>query len=277
MGYTKNQFITGNKLKYLANYFYESEYVYIEINDLNPPNQSDLFDIYYIKSDFIKSFFEKNWQRLEEKPFKIITHNSDFGVTMEYMPFLNHPNLIHWYGQNIDIEHTKLSSIPIGIANEEWPHGNLDVLNDVIGQNIKKDIVSPYFNFSTWTNIRERSACESMALASGLEKNKKEDFENYLKSLSRHYFCLSPNGNGVDCHKTWECLYLGVCPIVTKSVNSSFYKRQWFPIIEINSWLDLPKILNGLNEELYIYLWQRFESSKDKLSFEYFKNKIQQK
>ena len=47
-------------------------------------------------------------------------------------------------------------------------------------------------------------------------------FSDYIKELSSCYFCLSPNGNGIDCHKHWECLYLGVIPIVTKKHKHEF-------------------------------------------------------
>jgi hypothetical protein len=30
-------------------------------------------------------------------------------------------------------------------------------------------------------------------------------------------YVLSPPGNGIDCHRTWEALFLGSIPIVKKS------------------------------------------------------------
>ena len=38
----------------------------------------------------------------------------------------------------------------------------------------------------------------------------------YLAEMAGHHFCLSPPGNGLDCHRTWECLYLGVVPVVRR-------------------------------------------------------------
>jgi len=40
------------------------------------------------------------------------------------------------------------------------------------------------------------------------------DIENYLATLSRSKFVLSPMGNGLDCHRTWEALYAGSIPVV---------------------------------------------------------------
>jgi hypothetical protein len=44
---------------------------------------------------------------------------------------MDDPFLIKCYGQNIMTIHLKLESIPIGIANEKWSHGNEDVFKEV--------------------------------------------------------------------------------------------------------------------------------------------------
>jgi hypothetical protein len=51
---------------------------------------------------------------------------------------------------------------------------------------------------------------------------------------------LSPPGNGIDCHRTWEALYLHIIPIVWHSTLDSLYEN--LPIIIIND-------LNEINEE----------------------------
>jgi hypothetical protein len=35
--------------------------------------------------------------------------------------------------------------------------------------------------------------------------------------MASHRFVVSPPGNGIDCHRTWESLYLGSIPIVKAS------------------------------------------------------------
>ncbi|CAF3842696.1 unnamed protein product [Rotaria sordida] len=51
---------------------------------------------------------------------------------------------------------------------------------------------------------------------------------------------LSPRGNGIDCHRTWEALYLDAIPIVWHSTLDSLYTN--LPIIVINDW-------NEINEQ----------------------------
>ena len=33
-----------------------------------------------------------------------------------------------------------------------------------------------------------------------------KDLKDYRKVLSNSYFVISPPGNGIDCHRTWEAL-----------------------------------------------------------------------
>ena len=40
------------------------------------------------------------------------------------------------------------------------------------------------------------------------------DLHAYRQLLLRSKYVLSPPGNGPDCHRTWESIYLGAIPIV---------------------------------------------------------------
>ena len=55
-----------------------------------------------------------------------------------------------------------------------------------------------------------------------------------MQELSEYKFAISPQGNGVDCHRTWECLYLGVIPIITKSLCMSFFEE--LPILFVDNY-----------------------------------------
>lgn len=46
---------------------------------------------------------------------------------------------------------------------------------------------------------------------------------NYYRELANHRFVLSPEGNGIDCYRTWESLYLGAVPIVVASICTSSF------------------------------------------------------
>ncbi|CAF1495428.1 unnamed protein product [Adineta steineri] len=59
---------------------------------------------------------------------------------------------------------------------------------------------------------------------------------------------LSPRGGGLDCHRTWEALYLDIIPIVWHSTLDSLYTN--LPIIIIKDWSEVNEefLRNKLHE-----------------------------
>jgi hypothetical protein len=53
----------------------------------------------------------------------------------------------------------------------------------------------------------------------------------------QYQFWLSPRGNGIDCHRTWEALYLDVIPIVWHSPLDVLYAN--LPVVIINDWTEI--------------------------------------
>lgn len=259
------QIITGNSFKSVANYLFVDG-----VNIVGPIYDREDFNIFFVKTDYIYSFFKKFGDLIFSKPFKVITHNSDYGIGEECKIFLDHESLLSWFAQNVLFEHRKLHPIPIGIANEEWLHGDTSVLNRVIDESKaveKKEQV--YYNFSNWTNPRERNECSFFAEKVGLVRAEHKNFYGYLSDLSKNMFCLSPDGNGVDCHKVWECLYLGVVPVVKRSITTEFFS-QLYPMIVLNSWKDLD--IHSFDSGLYKEKSKLF--NEERLSFTYYAKSI---
>ena len=49
---------------------------------------------------------------------------------------------------------------------------------------------------------------------------------------------MSPEGNGADCHRTWEALLLGCIPIVKKTyMGSGLY--DGLPVVYVNEWSEI--------------------------------------
>jgi hypothetical protein len=56
-------------------------------------------------------------------------------------------------------------------------------------------------------------------------------------------FGISPNGNGLDCHRTWEMLYFGMIPIVKQSsLTDSLLASSILPVIVIQDWEEVCKL-----------------------------------
>ena len=96
--------------------------------------------------------------------------------------------------------------------------------------------------------------------------------DQYIENLYKFKFILSPPGNGIDTHRTWEALYAGSTPITKKHIGSSCLE-------------DLSAIVlddfNQINFEL-INKEYDFNQNKEKLSLDYWmqiikKNEINSK
>jgi len=220
-------FLCGEYFKSLCDFCLDEK----GFNNVSPTNRLFKEPLIFVKTDYI-SQFQKFYLK---EPVRIITHNSDNCIDYRHLDILDNSKIIHWYAQNVNINHAKLTSIPIGIANPIWPHGNQKIIKNTINKkNNKTNLV--YANFTVDTNPEERIACLNAVKKNNIEFENKVPFESYLDRLSCSMFSTSPNGNGIDCHKTWESLYLKTIPIVTDSINASFYKN--LPILLINSWDD---------------------------------------
>lgn len=173
--------------------------------------------------------------------FILITHNSDTNIELnDYVKnILNCTNLIKWYAQNIIYEDNKLILLPIGLANSMWPHGNLSLFNDIIlTNNLDKKSKLIYFNFKINTNINKRKPCYEI-LRHKLEWLGNVPPVENLYRLKEYKFCICPEGNGVDTHRLWECLYLKVVPIVINTCFTKILVKYNIPLVVLNKWSDL--------------------------------------
>jgi hypothetical protein len=175
-----------------------------------------------------------------QNPFILISGNSDENICNDesFFQIANHSNLIKWYTQNLAIDHTKIKPIPIGIANVQWPHGNLIGLEMII-MHLTSKTNNIYFQFSIHTNPLKRQVCYN-ELCNYLQfLDNLPAVENW-KRLASYKFCICPEGNGYDSHRIWECYYLKVVPIVLDCDFIRILKKHIdIPMIILQKWTDL--------------------------------------
>ena len=175
-----------------------------------------------------------------KNPFTLILHNSDDEFGEKQLKYLDIPNCKKIYTQNMDVVHDDVIPLPIGIANSCWKWGDLSVWDKVLRVNFKKDNLV-HFNFQKKGGLREehnRVYCYDSMIKKGIEFIPNMDYESYLKTLSTYKYSISPKGNGIDCHRMWECFYLKVIPICERSILTEYYSKI-FPIVLIDDWDDL--------------------------------------
>jgi hypothetical protein len=154
--------------------------------------------------------------RNRKRPCILITHNADRGATAAL--WASKPDCVrHWFAQNAAVVHPGLTPIPIGLERPSASGGRTRpeafqraVLQAASTQNLT------YLSHSDRTNRWERMPIRwSLSWRDWVTaRGGRMPFEEYLQEMARHRSVISPPGNGLDCHRTWEALYLGVIPLV---------------------------------------------------------------
>ena len=172
-------------------------------------------------------------------------HNSDHSFHAGYACLLDKPYVHKVFAQNIDFPtlHGKLNLLPIGIANSMWPHGDLDALYRTM-KNVYmyRKTKGLYVNINPATHPYRQEILHKIEEQGNLNLSVSKPYKEYLEELASHRFCLCIRGNGLDTHRFWEALYLGVIPVV---LNNKITGTEYF--IKYLKQLDVP--FYEINEE----------------------------
>jgi hypothetical protein len=234
------------------------------------PNDIENGDIVYCDTHYILKYKDilntKN-------DLTIITHNSDHclydgeennynGVNVDELTCYS-----KWFGQNSYSK--KVIPLPIGFENTRW-EGSYGPKNEWLNQSRKKNTYPSslvYLNCNKSTNCIDRSDCydkvSKMSFVVIDEPNL--PYPEYLNKIKDHMFVISPRGNGLDCHRTWEVLMMRRIPILKREGQlEELYKN--FPVLFIDSWDDIDNInfekifkeFSFDNQEyLYFNFWEK--------------------
>lgn len=225
--------------------------------------------IVYGRPNFVNILFESQILRFYENRIILITHNSDYGIYNEI------PGLYLQFSQNVSVESKNIFSLPIGLENAyNFPEiGKINKMKLKLNE-IKHDINLVYMNHTISTNPQVRGPLYKMYgkaehFTVDWNKNNGIEFESYLDNIYNHKFVICPQGNGIDTHRTWECLYLGTIPIEKRNINNRYWEGK-LPICYVNDWSELTR--DFLEKEYERIKGQ--EWNLDMLKFSYWKNLI---
>ena len=244
-------FISGEKIQFCCDHFIgtQSDFSY----NRNVLKYKEKFvelgtiqELFNNKFVFCYTHVLKNFNKLVEtlnimkNPFILVFHNSDGKFENKHIELFNKFSLLEKiYCQNMDVIHDKVIPLPIGFANSQWGHGNPKIYEKVFNMNIEKT-KHIYFNFNVNTNRRIRKDCYNK-LIKFLTWNESKRYNDYLIELKSHKYAICPEGNGIDTHRFWECIYMNTIPICLHNKVVDYYKNI-FPIIILNDWTDLENI-----------------------------------
>ena len=221
-------------------------------------------DIIYTHTFFVKSLFER--LKKTDKKVIVITHNAD--TPADITP---PDNVKIWWTTNVNIQHERVRSIPIGLENDIWfPEKKLKMAEITKKPKRFKNLL--YMNHNIQTNPAKRQPpydiLGDQSWVTVERGSNGKGFDSYIDNLYNHPFVVCPEGNGIDTHRVWECLYISTIPVQVRNINNQFYTD--LPILFINDWSELSeKFLADEYMKITDSAWMLA-----KLQFEYWRNEI---
>ena len=220
-------------------------------------------NIIFIENDLlsIKWVFD-----LAKKYKKVILHNGDKVPNKKLLKELVR-NKIYVFGTNLSFNNKFMEPIPIGIENAYYQkNGDLNYYNPINIAKIKiKKKSLLLVSFTTRNNSKVRSEYEYILKSYNFKNKKFDNLKEYRKVLSSSYFVISPPGNGIDCHRTWEAFIHKTVPVIEKKYN--LFPHIDLPILVVNNIRDFlnysnkeklkiyNKIMNKYYEKIYAQWW----------------------
>ena len=182
---------------------------------------------------------------------------------------LEDKRIIHWFTWNKPYNHNKLSSLPIGLNYDRHYNSlknvidNKSIMNNIekthlvglsYGSNNKQSERVKLLNYVKNSNLKYNFIQNVPYKKSYKIKTKhlrnllKVDVsdEKIYKEMLPYKFIFSPKGAGEDCHRTWECLYLGIIPIIKSSPLDDIYND--LPVLIVK---DFELVTNDMLNKFY--------------------------
>jgi hypothetical protein len=221
------------------------------------------------------------------------------------MNFINDPRIIHIFAQNCDLgnSHPKVTPIPIGLDFHSWayewrkPRGEYITVSEQV-KTLNKIVSSlkptnqrqsrAFVDFqhhntmgTSYNHLSEIYGEDRTSIFNQLLPSDLIDFspkrilrEELWKIKGNYAFSISPHGNGLDCHRTWEDLALGCIVIVKTSPLDCLYED--LPVVIVKDWSEVSKENFVIWKTLYADAFTN-PIYREKLTHRYWMNKIKSK
>jgi len=219
-------------------------------------------DLVWMRLIALPQFLEEALPRIKAR-FALVTGDEDWAIPSGFSrshELLADPRVACWFTQNYDgtSPHPKLRPLPIGldfhtISNRrKWGHwpatpaaqeAELEQLCRSAPPNERRLLrVHADFHFSkhkqqVWGDDRQavqRALHDNPAVVFQTRKVRRIEL---WREKTRYAFVVSPHGNGLDCHRTWESLVLGNIVIVKRSSLDPLY--EGLPVVIVDDWLEI--------------------------------------
>lgn len=227
--------------------------------------------IVFVKTSELNEFMNYR-QFIKNKNYIIVCHNSDFEFNENLFNKHRYYNDV-FFSQNCTVNNPNVIPLPIGLENRVLHMNGIISRYKKLEKNTPKN-PSIFFSFSIHTNTSVRlESYEYLKTIKNAVGKKNLPNKMYINEMSKHMFCFSPPGNGIDTHRTWEAISLNVIPICYRSSLIEFFVNIGLPILIIDELSDIKKLDNP-HTILTLYNNIMNTSNKQASNFDFWKNLV---
>lgn len=178
-------------------------------------------------------------------------------------------NVIYWYAVNCEINHPRVSAIPFGINGTDGDMSCAEAIANYDFSNTKRDKLL-YVNFQFYNTDRvELWHYFNRMNHPQITCKRDVSFDEYLDDLASHYFVLCPQGNGIDCYRTLESIYMGAVPIIEHRLGMQPYIDAGSHVVSVDNMFNI-----SIEKLIDVVMQSRINMDISKYTWSYWKNII---
>ena len=248
-------------------------------------------DSIYICSSALRDFVTNHLHNIHVK-IVLVTGDSDSAIPVqslsdsEFHKLMNSPLLIAWFSQNLVAspkEYPKFRHLPIGLdyhtlSERDYFWGPKTapktqerllyaVSNKAKPFHLRTPIAYSTFHFELERGNRRLAYDQIPRELVYYEPTQIQRLHSW-KRQTEYAFVVSPPGEGLDCHRTWEAICLGCIPILISTPLDDLF--EGLPVLIVKSWSDITAEL--LHNTIEDYKTRTFKL--EKLELKYWVNEI---
>ena len=219
-------------------------------------------DLVWMRLIALPQFLNEALPRIKAR-FALVTGDEDWAIPSGFdraSELWADPRIVCWFTQNFDgtVASGKLMPLPIGldfhtISNtRKWGHwpatpaeqeAELEALRRAAPPNAQR-LLRVHADFHFNKHKHQIWGDDRQAVQTALQGNPDVQFQttkvsriDLWREKTRYAFVVSPHGNGLDCHRTWESLVLGNIVIVKRSSLDPMY--EGLPVVIVEDWREI--------------------------------------
>jgi hypothetical protein len=227
--------------------------------------------VVHVNAKHVRNFIEDVLPALKGPIVLVSGCDTENSNVPGYEKLIESPNVLHWFLQNFDLDpkyEGRVAKLPLGLnfhkleprgdntsSDMGLPSrpGNQQLTLKAIREEIPPLADRPcrvyanyHLNMDTFLRSPEalkrfrarREALEKTRDLPFVDHERRQIPRNEVWRKHRDYaFEMSPHGNGLDCHRTWEALLLKCVPIVKTSPLDSMY--DGLPVVIVDDWSEI--------------------------------------